>query len=74
MKSNRLEIFLISYRFLSKRNNWNRGFISFVFFLKKKEVFMLFRTIQFFSLWDLFPMRGNEKNSRMDCYLCLDHG
>lgn len=35
---------------------------------------MLFRTIQFFSLWDLFPTRGNEKNSRMDCYLCLDHG
>ena len=27
---------------------------------------MLFRTIQFFSLWDLFPTRGNEKNSRMD--------
>nr|YP_004891604.1 hypothetical protein NiunC_p026 [Nicotiana undulata]AEO95563.1 hypothetical protein [Nicotiana undulata]AEO95673.1 hypothetical protein [synthetic construct] len=49
MKSNRLEIFLISYRFLSKRNNWNRGFISFVFFLKKRSFYVIsYYTILFF--------------------------
>jgi len=35
---------------------------------------MLFRTVEFFSLWDHFPARSNENNDRMDCYLCLDRG
>lgn len=69
-----VQIFLISYRFLSKKNNLSRKSLSFFFFFWNESVFMLFRTVQFFSLWDHFPTRGNEKNYRMDCYLCLDRG
>lgn len=55
---------------LAKKKNLEWKVISFFY----ESAFMLFRTVQFLCLWDHFLTRGNEKNSRMDFYLCLDRG
>lgn len=63
-------------------NNWNkkiekkkisssRRFVKFILF-GNESVFMLFRTVQILCLWNHFLSKGNEKNYRMDWYLCLD--
>ena len=73
MKSNRISIFHSLFLSIpAKKEQFEYRPISF--FLNE-SFFMLFRTVQFFSLWDRFTTtRGNENNYRMDCYLCLDRG
>ncbi len=71
MKSNRIQIFLIF--FIDFWQKEKIGVASHIFFFNE-SAFMLFRTAQFLCLWDHFLTRGNEKNFRMDFYLCLDRG